>query len=223
MIVMMKDTPVFVIDINTGIVRIFSELYIPFALRGRLSESDDVVTRVQNIQAVEEYFASRVLPIDRENAKKIYNLLKLNQLQSIEERFKVAVAFKGLSLQDNYWIKSGNEKWSDVSLRSNSLSRAVAQVALHGVSLTLSGEVRTPEVTTQGAYAKCWMRESGSLYLYKRGYKGDKQSHIEVEVSRILDKTNVSHVKYLDASSRGKYCCKCECITTDTLSNFKRK
>ena len=107
-------------------------------------------------------------------------------------------------------------RWNDVNLRTNSLSETVAQVSLHGSSLTLRGIEHTPELNGQGAYAKAWKREPSGLFLYKLGSnEQDLESKIEVMVSKILDKCNVPHVHYYDAESQGRYACKCKCMTNE--------
>ena len=167
------------------------------------------------------YAASRVLPLTRQNAKKIYQLFGYEQLQDNYSKAKIAFICKAVSLQDNYWFKTENEHitWNDVNLRTNHLSEIVAQVSLHGTSLSLTGKATTPELTGLGAYAKAWKREKDGLYLYKLGTNSDyNESQIEVTVSNLLDKCNVNHVKYYDASSEGKYACKCKCMSTEELS-----
>ena len=233
-ILMMKDTPVMRINTSNGLYDVLNFKLIPYQMKSiiwsmKLEEKDsytrEELLKWQNI-TIEKYelfisfLSARVLTLDRKNAKKILMAFHLEQSQSKEYRAKVAIICRAVSLQDNYWIKLEGEKerWSDVDIRQNSLSEVVAQVALHGSSLTLGGAVHTPELTTHGTYAKCWRRTRDGLYLYKRGGHNSEDSHIEVEVSNILDKTNVMHVKYYDAESRGKYCCKCKCMTTENIS-----
>ena len=209
------------IDIDVGEFNILNEKYLPFSMQGRIVNENNFQAYVKNYNTVLRFLSNRVLPIDRENAKKLLNSLHLSQVQTPEERAKISISYKALSLQDNYWVKDEKQeiKWKDIDLRQNSLNRAVAQIALHGQNLTINGRVdNTPEVSTQGAYAKCWKRDNGKLWLYKRGDHGDKESRVEVEVSRLLDKTNVNHLKYYDASSDGIYCCKCECMSSQDIS-----
>lgn len=230
---MMKDQPVMRINFGTLTYEVLKEALLPYPLKGRLkhySYSDAVDDRQNLLQmqiavsacrdAVISFLAARVLPLDRENAKKVLNLLRLEQTQSPEYRAKIALFCRAVSLQDNYWFKEEKEDilWKDVDIRQNKLSDVVAQVALHGSSLTLQGKVQTPELTTHGAYAKCWKRDHDELFLYKKGFQGEKESRIEVEVSNILDKCNVSHVRYEATSDMGKYCCKCKCMTTGQKS-----
>lgn len=233
MLLMLKDTPVMRINMEECLYSIIDNNHLPYQLKGKfrfykVNESLGMEYNLRQLRNIDmnnynvfiSFLASRVLPLDRENAKKILRVLRLEQSQTPQYRAKIALSYRAVSLQDNYWVKLEKDKlmWKDVSIRDNKLSRIVAQVALHGSSLSLQGKVHTPELTTQGAYAKCWVRENGDLYLYKRGYRGDKESRIEVEVSDILDKCNVNHVKYESTHSEGVFCCKCKCMTDDTIS-----
>lgn len=227
MLLMLKDTPVMQMDFESGLFSVLNQKYLPFSMQGKIVDTKTLegmqlyqAYRI-NYNTVLRFLAQRVLPIDRENAKKIMNCLRLSQIQTDEEKAKIALTYKALCLQDNYWVKLENQSilWKDVDLRQNSLSKAVAQIALHGESLTLHGKTAvTPETSTLGAYAKCWKRDGGELWLYKRGSNGDKESRVEVEVSNILAKTNVRHLPYYDASSNGVYCCRCKCMTDQVIS-----
>lgn len=233
MLLMMRDTPVMRINLEAGEYNVLNEVLIPYQIKGRLRfyEWNDCVDNRYNITqmsiamqncygAIISFLSRRVLSLDRENSKKILNALRLEQTQDPIYRAKIALTCRAVSLQDNYWIKLEDDKvsWKDVNLRCNSLSNTVAQVALHGTSLTVQGKVTTPELTTHGAYAKCWKRLEGDLYLFKAGYRGSSESKIEVEVSDILDKCNVNHLRYISAKSEDLYCCKCKCMTTEDVS-----
>lgn len=233
LILMMKDIPVMRINKDTLLYNVISEVHVPYQIKGRLR--DYIYDESKGVQynaiqmaksaskcrdVVISFLSSRVLSLDRENAKKVLGLLQLEQAQTLEYRAKVALTCRAVSLQDNYWVKleSDKSRWADVDIRQNKLSNIVAQVALHGSSLRLHGNVHTPELTTNGAYAKCWKQKNGELYLYKRGLTSDRESKIEVEVSRILDKCNVRHIKYSKATDKEVYCCKCKCMTDENVS-----
>lgn len=237
MLLMMKDKVVMRVNLDTSLFNVVDEKLLPFTMQNKLRQplpEKDSYTRYEmtqqlvigkkNYDALLSFLSFRILPITRENAKKIYNLFGFAQLQDEISKSKIALVCRALSLQDNYWVKvdGDNATWSDVCLRNVSLSEAVAQVSLHGSSLTLTNKrdeaMRTPELTGQGAYAKAWVREPGGLYLYKRGANGVTESKIEVMVSDLLDNCNVNHLKYEAGESNGEYICKCKCMTDDTIS-----
>ncbi|MCD8039046.1 MAG: hypothetical protein LUE96_08180 [Lachnospiraceae bacterium] len=234
LLLMMKDTEVLRVNFDEGIYEVCNEQLLPYLIKGRLQKIPEPsagmtkyeITQMNrammaNYNAVIGFLANRVLPLSRANAKKIYQLFKLEQVQSPQEKAKIAILCRAVSLQDNYWLKLGSDKtkWSDVDLRTNSLSEVVAQIALHGTSLSFEGSFNTPELTNQGAYAKAWKREEdGVLWLYKRGAKDATEARIEVMVSDILDKCNVEHVHYEKRVDSDEYCCACPCITTEEMS-----
>lgn len=233
MLLMMKDKAVMRINFDEGIYDVLCPELLPYQLRGKLRRIPDfseIKTKYDDTQrtiamnkcrdAIVSFLASRVIPLSRENAKKIYNLFGFSQLQDEISKMKIALVCKAVSLQDNYWFKSDKDKtkWADINLRTNHLNEIVAQVSLHGSSLSLTGPVCTPELTGQGAYAKAWQREEDGLYLHKKGANGVTESKIEVMVSDLLDACNVTHLKYEASNSNGIYTCKCKCMTTENLS-----
>lgn len=215
MILMSKDKEVLKYDIDTGKFEILDNKLMPYQLKNCIIEKDDRISFIQNYNSIIRFLSSRILPLDRENAKKILNALGYEQTQEPSYKAKIAENCRAVSLQDTYWVKSDKESisWKDVDIMQNHLNKVLMQVALKGDSLTITGKCHTPELTTNGAYAKCWKRENKDLYLYKKGKNGE--SRIEVEVSNILDKTNVPHVKYLAVD---RMTCKCKCMTTKNLS-----
>lgn len=232
-LLMMKDIEVMRINFDEGRYDVLNENLLPYQLKGRLRRIPDyseIKSRYDDTQriiamnkcneAIISYLAARVLPLSRENAKKIYNLFGFSQLQDEISKAKIALVCKAVSLQDNYWIKSEDDKtmWKDVNLRTNHLNEIIAQVSLHGSSLSLTGKICTPELTGQGAYAKAWKREKNGLYLHKKGANGNTESKIEVMVSNILDICNVNHLEYKASSDNDVYTCKCKCMTTDDIS-----
>lgn len=235
-LLMDKDISVMEFNFDEGLYKILNYKYLPFQLKGRIKEAElsqnptkyettqYIIASQKNYDAVISYLASRVLSLSRENAKKVYNLFGLQQLQTESAKAKIAILCRAVSLQDNYWVKLKSDKtvWNDINLRNNSLSETVAMVSLHGTSLTIQGQVHTPELNGQGAYAKAWTKENGDLYLLKKGKRLsddiDNESRLEVMISNILDKCNVPHVQYTPAFSQGQFVCKCKCMTTENLS-----
>lgn len=214
----MKDMPVLRFNIAKMMCEVYNESYIPYQLRNAIEY--DTACSAKNYNAFLSYLSSRTLPMSRENAKKIHNALGMSQAQDPQTRARFSLAYNSISLQDNFWVHEEKERksWSDVDIRQNKLSRVLSDVALHGYSVSIQGTIHTPEVATNGAYAKGWRREDGKLYLFKKGYNNGKESQIEVSVSNILDKCNVKHVKYHKVMEDKTYYCKCECMTNQKLN-----
>jgi hypothetical protein len=167
--------------------------------------------------------AGRVLSIDRVNAKRILNELGLSQSQTNDEKAKVALTYRCVSLIDGYWVKLGpydNAEWKDIRLLDNPLNHALALVALKGISISMQAKHGlTAEVTTLGSYAKGWFRieEDNVPYLYKTyGGEGDEVER-EVCASTIIDCFNVyGNVKYKKAVMEGVICSRCKVMTSET-------
>lgn len=142
LILMMKDIPVMRINFDALIYEVLSERHIPYQIKGKLRQYEYDPSKEGRYNATQmaiaanscrdamiSFLSSRVLPLDRDNAKKILGLLGLEQAQSPEYRAKVALTCRAVSLQDNYWIKSEDDRvsWFEVDLRQNKLSEIVAK------------------------------------------------------------------------------------------------
>lgn len=231
--IMMKDTEVMRVDFDALQYEVLSEKYLPYPIKGKLQKipapntirttydmTQSILAARKNEEAVVSWLAGRVLLLSRANAKWIYNLFRFEQVSTAEQHVKIALVCRAVSVLDPYWLKfddDGEISWDSVDVRKNPLNEVVAQVALHGKSLTLQGSPVTPELTTNGAYAKAWRRhEDSSLWLYKLGANGNTESRIEVMCSNLLDKMNVEHVHYEAGQDEDKYVCMCPCMTTES-------
>ena len=231
LVIMCGNAEVLNINMDEGDINIVNEFLLPFRLKntfkfhkrtGNAEKDFKYIYKynTDNKQAILNWLASRTLLLSRTNAKKLYQAFRLEQLQDEVSRAKLAISCRALSILDNYWVKLDIDSttWDMVNLRCNSINQAVAQVALHGTSLSLQGSLVSPEFTTNGAYAKAWRRDDdGSLWLYKLN---DMQStaKVEVMVSNILDCTNVNHCHYEARKDMGKYVCACPAMTSDEIS-----
>lgn len=176
---------------------------------------------IKNKNAIIGWLANRTLSLNRKNAKWLYNLINVEQSQDDDSRAKISLMCRAVSLLDNYWVKTDGDyiTWNDVNLRHNSLNDIIAQVALHGTSLSIQGSLCTPEFSTNGAYAKAWRRyDDGSLWLHKAGANGNAESRIEVMCSRLLDKMNVSHCYYKMTKDGELSVCACPAMSSDKIS-----
>lgn len=98
----------------------------------------------------------------------IAELLKEYGCETLEGYLNVTHA---LSLNDTLWVKPENSalRWEEVSLYRNPFNEIISEAAFDG-SLSSSGLSSTsPEFSTDGQYAKCWVREGSTIQLYKTG------------------------------------------------------
>ena len=168
--IMMKDREVMRVDFGALKYEVRNERYLPYPIRGKLREmpepggikstydlTQSMIAARKNEEAIVSWLAGRVLLLSRANAKWIYNLFRFEQSGTDEQRVKIAMVCRAVSVSDPYWLKfeeDGDLRWDSVDVRQNPLNEVVAQVALHGKSLTLQGSPVTPELTTNGVYAK---------------------------------------------------------------------
>lgn len=218
----LKDTTVLEFDLGSGQYNVIRPDLLPILLRDRIKDSSDMNSRlddIRNYDALMNFFSHRVLSIKRMHAKKILNALHISQSNDLETIRKIMILCKALSITDDYWLTNDeNEKWADVNLRTNPLHETIAHIALTGECLTVTGKPHTPELTGQGVYAKAWEREDGELYLYKASSPLGTESQTEVEVSDILDHTNVPHVKYERVDRGVNVYSKCKNMCNDDYS-----
>lgn len=234
MLIMCGNIPVMFINFDDSVYDVLREDLLPFAIKGKLrkiipfeevkSKYDDTqrtIARDKNRDAIISWLANRTLSLSRKNAKWIYNLLRIEQFNTESQKARVSIICRSVSVLDNYWIKLDGDTatWESINVRHNPLNETIAQVALHGSSITLQGSLTSPELTTNGAYAKAWRRhDDGRLWLYKLGANGNSESRIEVMCSDLLDKMNVRHCHYAAGEDGGEYVCMCPAMTDDNIS-----
>lgn len=218
----LEDKTVLKFDFAKNYYEISQPKLLPFTLRDALSDTTqnfDINIWFKNKELMSSFFMNRSLSVKRENAKYIMNQLGIKQGNDFESRLNAMIACKALSVADSYWItENENEKWKDVNLLSGNLNETLQQIALFGSSVKIAGEIHTPELTGQGAYAKAWYKENGKLYLYKANSKGGNECEREVLASNVLDCFNVPHVKYELSQKEGRTVCKCENMNLENSS-----
>ena len=76
-----------------------------------------------------------------------------------------------LSLNDTFWVKRVDSplKWSEVSFYRNPFNEVISEAAFDGSLSSSTFSSTSPEFSTDGQYAKCWMREGDTIWLYKTG------------------------------------------------------
>lgn len=212
MFIMGKNEILCEIDRDTGEVKTLNAL--PYGLF--LEQGDDFDTRLNNRANFEHWCASRVLSLDREYAKEILNAAAFSQSATDRDRAETALQYRCLSLQDFYWIRTGEERWEDVNLFQNSLGNGVVDIALRGKPLTVTNTMLlAPDCSTSGLFPKAWVRREDGFYLYK----GDRNDSVrrEVEASRILQKLGIPVLDYGYDFWEGQKVSSCRCFTSENI------
>lgn len=127
------------------------------------------------------------------------------------------------SLTDTFWIKKEDDPldWNSVSLYRNEFDETIAKIAFDGTGLYgQQFSPTTPELSTDGAFEKCWMREKDAkIYLYKRGSEGAANSgmepYSEVFATQLLNVLGFPHVEYNTIKYHDKLTSRCELFTSE--------
>ena len=124
-----------------------------------------------------------------------------------------------LSLTDTLWIKSNRESvsWNDVNLYENNFDEVISKHSFDGNGLFgIQMSTSSPELTTDGAYDKCWLNEKDGIHLIKTGSEGARNTGLEpygeVLASQVFEKLCDS-VTYTLRRFDGKVVSDCKLFT----------
>jgi hypothetical protein len=129
-------------------------------------------------QSVEKWLESRAVDSTRKNARLLKTILGLKDKSDLQ----TVLHFNAATITDNFWFKKDDENltWDEVQFKDNKFDK----VALIGdPTAFLIPYSRTPELTNIGSFDKCWRKEKGSWYLYKK--ENEEESFCEVLISEI--------------------------------------
>ncbi len=170
------------------------------------------------ITDLETFISNRKAPKHREHIEK---LLKKCNCDSISGYLDVSHA---LSLNDTFWVKKDTQKdlvWDKVSLYKNKFNTTIAKIAFDGGMYGENFSSTSPEFTTGGTFAKCWVRENGIVKLVKRGSSGAANAGLEpyseFYASQILEALELRHVSYGLSSKNKKIASKCDLFTSEEI------
>lgn len=125
---------------------------------------------------------------------------------------------KGLALTDTFWINHDNRyRWAEVNIFDHNFDETIAQIAFDGGMYGDTFSTTSPEFTTDGAFAKCWVKEAEQIYLLKKGSDGGantgNEPYSEQYCSELLDALGFDHVPYEVVKFRGSLASKCPLMT----------
>lgn len=207
MYLMLVDEEVLYFDVidleaNDIVVYVINGKLVPYSLRGRLNNNNPMKPdMLKNAQLLKNWLSHRVLDFRRDNANKILAMFGIEPHDDVDNRVKISIMCRSVSVTDSYWIKYDNEdiKFDDVNIRKNDF-KSICSVALHGFRARHLNSISLhPELTTHGLFRKAWVREDGELYLLKSDrLKNNTNTKMEVLASKILDcfSTKVECVRY---------------------------
>lgn len=149
-------------------------------------------------QSLASWIESRVAPVGRHHMEAILGAVNL------KNKFDVLLYCHGLSLNDTYWVKEGDDlvTFQDINLYDNPFDEALGWIAFTGLPSNISRNLSTPEFTTEGALPKYWQKLSSSnIILTKGGTSGyanaGGEPYSEVIASIIAKKLNINAISYV--------------------------
>ena len=126
------------------------------------------------------------------------------------------------SINDSYWLKKDDEEisWDDVSFYRNEFNDTVSKLAFEGLGLYgIQISSTSPELTTDGSFRKCWRKEDGNIYLYKRGtsgaYNAGLEPYCEALASEIINHADIESVRYTVVKLHKETATKCRSFTDE--------
>lgn len=128
------------------------------------------------------------------------------------------------SINDSFWVKEKGENvaWNDISFYRNDFNETISKLAFEGLGLYgLQMSSTSPELTTDGSFRKCWRKEGGEIYLYKRGisgaYNAGLEPYCEALASEIIHKVDPTSVQYSVLKLHGEIATKCKAFTNEDI------
>ena len=198
-----KNTPVFSFEmIHNKIVKII-EIYNPEyrPVQVKYNNKKNIIEK----SSFEHFLKGRRIPDTRQDKD-----ILLENLQG-KSLYELSLAYYGLSLSDQYWIKSKNDsvEWKDINFFQNDFSQDMG-LFMFGKSDS-SFSLKTPNNTSDGWLKKAWIIDNDKRILVKGSSKPYYQEafneKIAYEISQIL---GIHHIKYYIKNIGDKYCSVCE-------------
>lgn len=182
----------------------------------RLIEAERFGTMPLGYKSIDTWIANR-------NAAKHNKYLRalINQLGGNKLEHFISLTH-ATSINDTFWIKESNEQltWKDVSLYTNEFSDVISKLAFEGYGIPV-GEISTtsPELTTEGSFRKCFRRENGEIFLYKRGQSEGRNAglepYCEALSSQLTNKLCPHAVKYEITQLHNEIASRCRLFTNE--------
>ncbi len=130
----------------------------------------------------------------------------------------------GLSVNDSYWIvkKDFEGKFANYNLYDNRFNESLSLVAWTGNQSSIRAFTPSPELTTNGMFAKTWRLQNDRLWLYKAGMEGfsnsGREPYCEAYAYQIGKAMGLDIVPYRLEKWQGKLACVCPIFTSKAIS-----
>lgn len=199
-VLMNGDIETLYMDLEEGMIQVLNNQFLPYALKDyiRTTGEKDLRHSITDINAVSSYLIGRTLSLERENAKVILEVAALPQSLRPDQKLKIVYACRGLTMEDNFWLKKPEENigFEDVDLRSHHLSDASYEIAILGKPVSATREELRPDIGTNGMFPKFWKRVDGQVELWKTDRTNGVNARAEVRSSEWLKSIGISSAEY---------------------------
>jgi len=128
-----------------------------------------------------------------------------------------------LSLVDTYWVRpvGGDLCWSDISLYTHKFNKQIAKAAFDGELCRCGFYSVSPKFSTDGTFAKCWLRQGETIKLLKRGSSGARNAGLEpfseFYASQVSKALGLNAISYSITKHYGKLCSACDAFTSESV------
>lgn len=126
------------------------------------------------------------------------------------------------SINDTFWIKQADEpiSWQQVSLYRNDFDKSISRLAFEGLGIPdVELSSTSPELTTDGSFRKCFRKEEGEIFLYKRGTSeasnAGLEPYSEVLASEIAKQVCNNSVSYELVTLHDEISSRCKLFTDE--------
>lgn len=201
----------------SGKAKILDEAFLPYDLYLE-EETDDIDTRMNNLDNFYHWCASRVLSLDRKYAKEILNSIGVAQAVTDKDRAKISLSYHCVSLTDVFWVRESGEQttFAALNLYDNPLNEAIVELSLRGRQMTVTNQELAPDLSTKGCFPKAWIRGDSGFRLLKDG--GEDTVKKELLASEICQCFDIPQVRYRRYLYQGQAVTESDIITSKRYS-----
>ena len=184
---------------------------LPYPLRKELTD-----------WSLNKWLKARIVPRNRQFAGHIMHAIK-----DSDNPYSYIDKSHVLSLNDSFWITNNatDDKWQNWNLYHHPFDEDLADVAFTGAHHKISGVIKSPEITSNGALKKCWSNHQDGIYLIKGdGYwplpDGRSQASMEFYAAQIASVMEFEHIDYgleqfHHQNGEKEIVCKCKLFTSE--------
>ncbi len=164
-------------------------------------------------EGIKSWLTGRQAPKHRKHIEKLLAMCGCEELDGF------ARVSHALTLNDTFWVREEGSRhtWDSVSLYRNPFDSTIARIAFEGGLYGMRFSSTSPELGTDGSYAKCWQRRDSGIMLLKSGSElfDGREPYSEMYASQIAGVLCKKSVPYKVEVYRGKMVSSCPLFTDE--------